>query len=149
MSSIKINQSDEHQNRHLFIFACGAIVSPYTLFIAAAWGASRNAIHTFYSVAVRDALSLRSVLSLFTLYLQVSLHYQPILQWKLVFIASFWRFELTAMLGYHAERTDPSTLSFGSIVGVSNCQTNYLDLSYFLEVLATPLHVMILILILT
>ena len=64
MSSIKINQSDEHQNRHLFIFACGAIVSPYTLFIAAAWGASRNGIHAFYSVAVRVALSSRSVVSL-------------------------------------------------------------------------------------
>ena len=64
MNSNKNNQSDEHQHRRLFIFACGAIVSPKTLYTAAARGASRNAIHAFYSVAVRDGLSLRSLRSL-------------------------------------------------------------------------------------
>ena len=63
MSSNKNNQSDEHRHRRLFTFACGAIVSPNTLYIADAWGASRNAIHVFYSVAVWDALSLRSLRS--------------------------------------------------------------------------------------
>ena len=63
-SSNKNNQSHEHQLRRLFTFACGAIVSPKTLYTAAARGASRNAIHAFYSVAVRAALSLRSLLSL-------------------------------------------------------------------------------------
>ena len=58
------NRSDELQPRRLFISAYGAIVSPDTLFIAAAWGASRNAVHAFYSVAVRYALSLRSLQSL-------------------------------------------------------------------------------------
>ena len=65
MSSNKNNQSDEHRHRRLFTFACGAIVSPNTWHIAAAWGASRNAIQAFYSVAVRDALSLRSLITIF------------------------------------------------------------------------------------
>ena len=65
MSSNKTNHSDEHQHRCLFTFMCGAIVSPSTLFIAATWGASCNAINMFYSVAVRDALSLHSELSLY------------------------------------------------------------------------------------
>ena len=65
MSSNENNVSDEHQHRCLFTFMCGAIVYPNTLFIAATWGTSRNAIHMFYSVVVRDALSLHSVLSLY------------------------------------------------------------------------------------
>ena len=36
-------------NRLLFTFACGAIVSRNVLYAAVAWGASRNAIHAFYS----------------------------------------------------------------------------------------------------
>ena len=71
ITSNKNNQSDKHQHRRLFTFACGAIVSPNTLYISAAWGASRNAIHAFYSVAVRNALSLRSVLSLPWTYIYV------------------------------------------------------------------------------
>ena len=57
-------QSDELQHRRLFTFACGSIIPPDTFFIAAAWCALRDAIHSFYSVAVRDALSLRSLRSL-------------------------------------------------------------------------------------
>ena len=60
----KNNQSEEHQHRRLFTFASGAIVSPNTLYIAAAWGVSGNVMHAFCSVAVRDALSLPSSLFL-------------------------------------------------------------------------------------
>ena len=67
MSSNKNNQSDEHQHRRLFTFTCGATVSPNTLFTAATWGALFNVIHVFYSVTVRDALFLHSILSLMVL----------------------------------------------------------------------------------
>ena len=36
MSSNKNNQSDKHQDRRLFTLACGAIVSPNTIYTAAA-----------------------------------------------------------------------------------------------------------------
>ena len=64
----------EHQHRRLLTFACGAVVSSDTLYTAAAWGASRNAIHTFYSVAVRDALSLCSLRSLLIVYNATNAH---------------------------------------------------------------------------
>ena len=40
---------------------CAAIVYPEIFLIAAGSGASRNVIHAFYSAAVRDTLSLRSL----------------------------------------------------------------------------------------
>ena len=48
-------QSGELRSQPLFTFACGAIVSHDNLFIAAAWGVSRDVIHTFYDIAVPNA----------------------------------------------------------------------------------------------
>ena len=59
MSSHKNNQSDEHKHRCVM-----QIVSPNPMYTATTWGASCNAIHAFYSVDVRDSLSLRSLPSL-------------------------------------------------------------------------------------
>ena len=70
----KIISRSEHQHRRLFTFACGAVVSSETLYTAAAWGASRNAIQAFYSLAVRDALSLRSLRSLRIVYNATNTH---------------------------------------------------------------------------